>query len=153
VESVEILERRSGSESRINNTKNTTVYNLEIADNHNYFANNVLVSNCHFLKENTSMRTKLFNDFAIHSPRLWLLTGTPITNRPINFYNLLKLCNHRVARSWVGFVIRYCAGKQFYGRGGRRIWDTKGSSNLDELKENTQDIMLRVRKEDVLDLP
>jgi SWI/SNF-related matrix-associated actin-dependent regulator 1 of chromatin subfamily A len=99
------------------------------------------------------MRTKLFNDFAIHSPRLWLLTGTPITNRPINFYNLLKLCNHRVARSWVGFVIRYCAGKQFYGRGGRRIWDTKGSSNLDELKENTQDIMLRVRKEDVLDLP
>jgi superfamily II DNA or RNA helicase len=105
------------------------------------------------LKHNTSIRTKLFNDFSTKVKKLWLLTGTPITNRPMDFYNLLYLCNHRLARSWMGYVIRFCAGKQFYGRGGRRIWDTKGSSNLDELRESTKDVMLRRRKEDVLDLP
>ena len=107
----------------------------------------------HYLKQKDALRTKLFNDFSTTVKRLWLLTGTPITNRPMDFYNLLSLCNHRIARSWVGYVIRYCAGKQFYGRGGRKIWDTKGSSNLDELKENTTDVLLRRRKEDVLDLP
>jgi SWI/SNF-related matrix-associated actin-dependent regulator 1 of chromatin subfamily A len=58
-----------------------------------------------------------------------------------------------LARNWVGFVIRYCAGKQFYGKGGRRIWDTKGASYMDELRENTQDVILRRRKDDVLNLP
>lgn len=28
-------------------------YNLEVADNHNYFANNILVSNCHHIQSNT----------------------------------------------------------------------------------------------------
>ncbi len=153
VESVEILESRNRSESRINNQSNSTVYNLEIADNHNYFANNILVSNCHAVKHKESIRTKLVNDFTKGAKRLWLLTGTPITNRPIDLYNLLSLCNHRLARNWVGFVIRYCAGKQFYGKGGRKIWDTKGASYMDELRENTQDVILRRRKEDVLDLP
>jgi SNF2 family DNA or RNA helicase len=113
----------------------------------------IIGDEAHFVKQKDAMRTKLFNDFTIEAKRLWLLTGTPITNRPIDYYNLLSLCNHRLARNWIGFVIRYCAGKQFYGKGGRKIWNTKGASYLDELRENTDDVMLRRRKEDVLDLP
>jgi len=153
VESIEILEQGSGSGIGQSNEKNTTVYNLEISDNHNYFSNNILVSNCHFLKNKTAGRTKLFNDFAEKTKKLWLLTGTPITNRPIDYYNLLHLCESRLASSWIGFVKRYCDGKQFYGKGGRRIWDTKGATNLQELRENTTDVILRRRKEEVLDLP
>lgn len=113
----------------------------------------VIGDECHYCKNRDSQRTKIFNDFTKDIKRLWLLTGTPVTNRPIDYYNLLDLCKHRLARSWVGYVLRYCAGKQFYGRGRRKIWDTKGSSNLDELHENTQDVILRRRKEEVLDLP
>lgn len=113
----------------------------------------IIGDEAHYLKHRDAQRTKLFNDFAMKVKRLWLLTGTPITNRPMDYYNLLYLCNHRLARSWMGYVIRFCAGKQFYGRGGRRIWDTKGSSNLEELRESVKDVMLRRRKEEVLDLP
>lgn len=35
-------------------------YNLEVADNHNYFANNILVSNCHHLQSDT-FRTPTYN--------------------------------------------------------------------------------------------
>lgn len=107
----------------------------------------------HKCKNKDAIRTKIFNDISKHVKRLWLLTGTPVTNRPIDFFNLLSLCEHRLAKNWVGYVIRFCAGKQFYGKGGRKVWDTKGHSNLDELHTNTQDIILRRRKEDVLDLP
>ena len=113
----------------------------------------IIGDEAHYLKNTSANRTKLFNDFSKNTQRLWLLTGTPITNRPMDFYNLLDLCKHRLARNWIGYAIRYCAGKQFYGKGGRKIWDTKGSSNLDELKENTKDIVLRRRKEEVLNLP
>jgi len=153
VESVEVLEQRSRSRPKSGGSKNTTVYNLEINDNHNYFANNILVSNCHYTKNQQSQRAKIFNDLSKNIKRVWLLTGTPVTNRPIDLYNLLALCKHRLARSWMGYVIRYCAGKQFYGRGGRKIWDTKGASNLEELHNCTQDVILRRRKEDILDLP
>jgi SNF2 family DNA or RNA helicase len=147
------LERGSYDKSNELYSKNTRVYDLEIEGNHNYFVNGVLVSNCHFLKQKDALRTKTFNDFSTSVKKLWLLTGTPITNRPMDFYNLLSLAQHRIARNWVGFVIRYCAGRQFFGKGGRKIWDTKGSSNLDELREFTTDVILRRRKEEVLDLP
>lgn len=113
----------------------------------------IIGDEAHYLKNRTAQRTKIFNDFAKSVKRLWLLTGTPVTNRPIDYYNLLNLCQHRLARSWVGYAIRYCAGKQFWGKGGQKVWDTKGVSYLDELHENTQDVILRRRKEDVLDLP
>lgn len=34
--------------------KDEFVYNLEVEDNHNYFADNILVSNCHAIRQNTS---------------------------------------------------------------------------------------------------
>ena len=113
----------------------------------------IIGDECQMLKNKQADRSKIFHDFAQDVKRLWLLTGTPITNRPIDYFHLLELCNHRIARNWVGFVVRYCAGKQFYGKGRRKIWDTKGASYLDELHENTQDIILRRRKEEILDLP
>jgi hypothetical protein len=88
VESIKILERGScGNPSNLF-TKNTRVYDLETEDNHNYFVNGILVSNCHYVNNPQSQRTKLFNDFVKKSKYLWLLTGTPMTNRPINYYNL-----------------------------------------------------------------
>jgi len=47
VESVEILEQGCAGQHGICNSKNSSVYDLEIEKNHNYFANNILVSNCH----------------------------------------------------------------------------------------------------------
>ena len=76
-----------------------------------------------------------------------------MTSRPINYYNLLKLVNSRVASNWVTYVSRYCEGRQFRGPNGRKIWNVNGASNLEELRDRTQDKITRRLKEEVLDLP
>lgn len=40
---------------------NEPVYNLTVADNHNYFVNDILVSNCHTLKTNTKASEMIHN--------------------------------------------------------------------------------------------
>jgi len=50
------------------------VYNLHIQDNHNYIANDVVVSNCHSAKAN-ALKTILTGPMA-HIPLRWGLTGT-----------------------------------------------------------------------------
>tara|TARA_R110002153_G_scaffold159321_7_gene311520 strand:+ start:145 stop:1920 length:1776 start_codon:yes stop_codon:yes gene_type:complete len=113
----------------------------------------IIVDEAHSIKNTTSKRTKIVMDFVKNIKRVWLLTGTPVANRPIDFYNLLKICNSKVSQDWVHFVKRYCDARRFRGTGGRLIWDTKGGSNLKELHEYTKDCILRRKKEDILDLP
>jgi SWI/SNF-related matrix-associated actin-dependent regulator 1 of chromatin subfamily A len=152
VESIKILERGNyGNPSNLF-TKNTRVYDLETEDNHNYFVNGILVSNCHYVNNPQSQRTKLFNDFVKKSKYLWLLTGTPMTSRPINYYNLLNLIESPVAQNWMAYVIRYCQGYQFKA-GNRKVWNVNGASNLEELRDRTSRQVLRRLKTDVLDLP
>lgn len=113
----------------------------------------VIIDEAHAIKNTTSKRTKLVMDFVKKIKKVWLLTGTPVANRPIDFYNLLKICKSNVSQDWVNFVKRYCEGKRFRGTGGRLIWDTKGASNLEELHQYTKDSVLRRKKEEILDLP
>jgi hypothetical protein len=152
VESVTVLERRSGKQFGRLSEKNTRVYDLEIEDNHNYFANQTLVSNCHFISNPKAQRTQLINNIAEKTKKLWLLTGTPMTSRPINYFNLLKLIDCPIAHNWQVYVRRYCKGYQFKVRG-KRIWNVNGASNLDELRERTKPYLLRRLKTDILDLP
>jgi SWI/SNF-related matrix-associated actin-dependent regulator 1 of chromatin subfamily A len=111
-----------------------------------------IVDEAHYLSNNQALRTKLLNDVLQKIPKLWLLTGTPITSRPINYFNLLKLVNSPLTLNWQGYVKRYCKGFQFKA-GDRKIWSTSGASNLDELRERTKGIILRRTKTEVLDLP
>jgi SWI/SNF-related matrix-associated actin-dependent regulator 1 of chromatin subfamily A len=83
---------------------------------------------------------------------VWLLTGTPMTSRPINYYNLLSIIESPVAQNWMAYAIRYCQGYQF-NAGKRKVWNVTGASNLEELKDRTSKQILRRLKEDVLDLP
>jgi SNF2 family DNA or RNA helicase len=152
VDSIEIFERGSYDKSTKVSSKDTRVYDLEISDNHNYFANSILVSNCHYVQNSQAQRTKLINDFVKGVDRLWLLTGTPITSRPINYFNLLNLVDSPVAQNWMAYVIRYCEGYQFKA-GNRKVWNVMGASNLEELRDRTSRQVLRRLKTDVLDLP
>jgi SNF2 family DNA or RNA helicase len=111
-----------------------------------------IVDEAHYLSNPQANRTKLLNDVLSKIPKVWLLTGTPMTSRPINYYNLLKIVNSPLAINWQTYVRRYCKGYQFTV-GNRKIWNTSGASNLDELRELTQNIVLRRLKTDILDLP
>jgi len=112
----------------------------------------IILDEAHMVSNSQAARTKIINSFTKKTKYLWLLTGTPMTNRPINYYNLLYLIESPVAQNWMAYAIRYCEGYQFRA-GNRKIWNVNGASNLEELRERTSGQILRRLKEDVLDLP
>lgn len=131
-------------------------FNRELA-NHQFDL--VIIDEAHFLKNPTSIRGKVMTDLCVNHgiEKVWLLTGTPIANRPMDYYNLLKLIKAPIADNWVFFAQRYCAAKKFFKtlKNGQRkqIWLTDGASNLDELANKTRNLILRRKKENVLDMP
>lgn len=86
---------------------------------------------------------------AIHhlkSPYKVALTGTPLMNNPIDLYNILKWLDAERG-SFYGFRNRYCI------MGGYGGYEIVGYKNLKELQTRLDNVMLRRKKEDVLDLP
>jgi SWI/SNF-related matrix-associated actin-dependent regulator 1 of chromatin subfamily A len=121
-----------------------------------------IIDEAHYISNSSANRTKLMNDIVKNIPKVWLLTGTPMTSRPINYYNLLKVVDSPVALNWQHYVKRYCKGFKMKIRTGniidnvvetRTIWSTNGHSNLDELRERTKNIMLRRLKSEMPELP
>ncbi len=112
----------------------------------------VIMDEAHMISNPQAQRTKIVNDLCNKVERVWLLTGTPMTSRPMNYYNLLSLVESPVAANWMAYARRYCNGFQF-NVGKRKVWNVTGASNLDELRERTQSHILRRLKEEVLDLP
>ena len=117
----------------------------------------VVIDEAHFIK-NASQRTsqvlKIIGvaDNKRESPMgprmVFLLTGTPMPNRPRDLFNLLRAVGHPSARSFLSFAKRYCgAYRSDYG------WVTEGASNIPELNLLLKEVMLRRKKDDVLDLP
>jgi len=112
----------------------------------------VILDEAHMISNPQAQRTKIINHFVKDIKRVWLLTGTPMTSRPMNYYNLLNIIESPVAQNWMAYAIRYCQGYQFMA-GKRKVWNVTGASNLEELRDRTSKQILRRLKEDVLDLP
>lgn len=107
----------------------------------------------HYLKELTSLRTRsvlLKGHLASRCNYKFFLTGTPILNRPIELYPILKACVPKSLdryNTYKTFAQRYCGGHF----NGFQYWD-KGATNIEELKERLDfsGLMLRREKKDVL---
>jgi SWI/SNF-related matrix-associated actin-dependent regulator 1 of chromatin subfamily A len=119
----------------------------------------IIVDEAHKVKDHKSQRGQIINELVLKYgiDKVWLLTGTPIANRPMDFYNLLKLISSPLSDNWKFFAQRYCDAKSWWkplpnGRR-RQIWVTKGASNLDELAIRTKNILLRRMKDEIEDMP
>ena len=149
VESIKILELGDIRKSR-KNKKHDYVYNLEVKKNHNYFCNNILVSNCHYAKNKKAKRTQAFLKIAKRSKRILAISGTPITNRPAEFWNILHLVCPEIFSNWWEFVKKFCDLKI---KNGELIY--KGCTNpkrLNSLLVNNC-MIRRLKKEVLTDLP
>jgi SWI/SNF-related matrix-associated actin-dependent regulator 1 of chromatin subfamily A len=119
----------------------------------------VIVDEAHNLKNNKSIRGEIMVDLVLNHgiEKVWLLTGTPISNRPMDFYNLLKIIGAKITENWLFFAQRYCDAKKMFRtlKNGKKkqILLTDGASNLDELAAKTKNLILRRLKTDVLDMP
>lgn len=124
----------------------------EKSDILNYGFDLVVMDEAHYIQNVKANRTKIANNIVKKVGKVWLLTGTPMTSRPMNYYNLLDLVDSPVADNWMAYAIRYCAGYQF-SVGPKKVWNVTGASNLEELRDRTKPQVLRRLKEDILDLP
>ncbi len=125
----------------------------------------VILDEAHYIKNSTAVRTKATLAIVEKAKQVYCLTGTPVMNKPIELYSLLKAVNHPLTTHpdktasalRAEYSKRYCNGhlEVFHRRGGGvvRFWDESGANRLPELKALTQDVILRRTKEEVLDLP
>lgn len=116
-------------------------YDIEVNDNHNYLAENILVHNC---KDPTSQQGKAL--LKLQAETMISMTGTPLMNNPLDLYIHLKWLGYE-KHAFYSFKKHYCV---FGGFGGFQI---VGYRNLDQLKAQFEEIMIRRLKKDVLDLP
>lgn len=118
-----------------------------------------IIDEAHYLKNNESIRGKIMVELCAKEKieRVWLLTGTPVANRPMDFFNLLKIIKSPIADNWKHYAVRYCDGRKFFRtlKNGQRkqIWLTDGASNLEELANKTKNTIIRRLKTEVLDMP
>lgn len=111
----------------------------------------VIIDEAQKLSNKTSIRYKTINDF-LHTQKpkaIFLLTGTPLTNRPINLYNILSLIDADVTRDYSYYSIRYCDGREMKLKSGKKILINNGASHLDELKEKIKHLYIRRLQSDI----
>lgn len=110
----------------------------------------VIFDEAHYLKNHKAKRTKAAHHVCHHVQSVIGLTGTPIINRPVEFYSIISLIEPSLFPSRWKYLQRYCGLKHT-----RFGWDASGSSHTEELHGKlTDSIMLRRMKADVLkDLP
>ena len=106
----------------------------------------------HYLKNQKAKRTKftIGRYGIVHECTYnWFLTGTPMPNRPIDLYPLLKVGADKLIHPYNDFWTfsrRFCAGWQApWG------FDSSGASNLEDLHRRIAPIYLRREKREVLD--
>lgn len=105
----------------------------------------VIIDEAQKLSNNTSIRYKTIYDFLkkANPKAIFLLTGTPLTNRPINLYHILRLIDADVTRDYQYYVKRYCDGQEMHLKDGRTILKMGKGTNLDELRERIKDVYIR----------
>lgn len=105
----------------------------------------VIIDEAHKLSNNTSIRYKVIYDFLRRSKPnyVFLLTGTPLTNKPMNLYHILKLIDAEVTRDYKYYVERYCDGRKMKLKNGKEIMLSGGATNLEELKEKIKHVYIR----------
>lgn len=119
----------------------------------------VIIDEAHNLRNKNSIRGEIMNELCVkyNIPKVWLLTGTPVANKPKDFFNLLKLIKSPLIKNWMHYTKRYCNGvqitKKLKNGKSKKIWLADGASNLDELHQKTKHLLLRRLKTEVIDMP
>jgi len=112
----------------------------------------VICDEAHYLKSKDAVRSKTLIPIVQSAQRRILLTGTPALSRPEELWTLLTCLEAlpQSVSSFSAFTKQYCDAQQSW-IGRRRIWDTSGSSNVEELHDSVlRPVMIRRLKADVL---
>lgn len=158
VDSVKILE--SGDNGTFGGVcPDGYVYNFEVEEHHNYFANGILVHNCHDLRildyqswsKTRRARGERVYDALVPTQQAVGLSGTPTCGRIADWWPQLNILSKGLMGPPRWWDTRYCLGHE-----GLYSWENDGAGPLSktELVERQQHYMLRrLRAEINPDLP
>lgn len=107
----------------------------------------------HYLKNKDAKRTRLVllrGGLASRCDRKWFLTGTPVLNRPVELYPLIKAAAPQVIHpftTYMGYTKYFCGGFM-----DGMSWNDRGATHIDELNRRliNSGFMLRRTKAEVL---
>lgn len=97
----------------------------------------IICDEAHALKSSSIARSKAVKALVKNIEYRFLLTGTPILNRPSEITNLLSILGRLESDfgGWKAFTARYCSGATVRLKKGRTITKNDGAHNLFELNE------------------
>ncbi len=134
----------------------------------------LIVDEAHFAKNRDSIRSKVIvggkipklrrqtksdkrdtslcivDGLAMHADRVFMLSGTPITNRVSDLFNLLRAIGHPLGRNFKYFANRYCDPTPIKGKYKTFGIDYSGASNMEELRRAVEPIFLQRKAEECL---
>jgi SNF2 family DNA or RNA helicase len=107
------------------------------------------------IKEPGSAQSKGMHELAEGSRYRLILTGTPVTNSPLDFFSQYKFLDPGIfGKSWYAFKAKYAVeGQGINHATGKTYNQVVGYRNLAELTEKAHAIAYRVTKKQALDLP
>lgn len=106
----------------------------------------VIIDECQFIKSLRAKRTKNTMKLTARARSILALSGTPLTNRPIELWPVLKVIRPDLFPSLEKFAWRYCAPKWTHWG-----WQFNGAVRLKELHRILRkECMIRRLKKDVL---
>ena len=104
----------------------------------------LIADECHRVKNPKAKCSKavwLRNGYCDLSDHRWMLSASPVLNRPVELHSMLKkLCPERLGGyiNYIDYTKRYCEGKD-----SKWGWDANGACNLEELAGRLEGFMLR----------
>lgn len=105
----------------------------------------LIADEAHYAKNRKAKRSKACKKLANKIDQALLLTGTPVTNRPVELFSLLQMVDSAAWPRFWPFAERYC-GAYNDGWG----WNFSGATNLDELHQKIKPYVVRRVKSQVL---
>ena len=100
------------------------------------------------IKNHQAKQSKALHRLGKISKHNIILTGTPVTNNPLDFYSQYKFLDESIfGTSYFAFRARYAV------MGGYGQHQVVGYKNLQELTEKAHSIAFRITKKEALDLP
>lgn len=121
--------------------------NIAVIDSEEKFSdiNFIICDEAHYLKNKDSQRTKSLFPYIQKAKRILLLTGTPLIQRPVDAFILLKIIRPDIFKAFKPYGDRYCNPTK-----GMFKIDYGGKDNIDEFKYIMKSFMIRRMKNEVI---